>query len=301
MPSEKDILRRALGRLGRVPPEVLELSRHRVRENLKIDPRLTAPLPPPDAAPADLTVLRRPFYIGGAMALVCLLIVGGAFVRWRLERKPASPLMAESASPQNVESPAPVRSSRSGSDVPRPVASTVAKPKKAQPSRAATQPQAASPQAAGPPPIGAPRRRVQFTLLPPGEGKVILDRACGACHRAASVGLYHYATRAQYAEVVSRMIAMGAEVSEQEAPILTDYLFENLRAKPAPEVNTAARAILERACTGCHSLNGIENYSYDSEEPYRELVSTMVSYGATLSEAEKSTLIQYLFTTYGKR
>ena len=142
---------------------------------------------------------------------------------------------------------------------------------------------------------------MQFTLLPPGEGKVILDRACGACHRAAAVGSYHYATRAQYAEVVSRMIAMGAQVSEQEAPVLTDYLFDNLGAKPAPELDTAARAILERACTLCHSLNGIENYSYDSEDPYRELISTMVSYGATLSEAEKTTLIQYLFTTYGKR
>lgn len=97
------------------------------------------------------------------------------------------------------------------------------------------------------------------------------------------------------------MIAMGAQVTEQEAPVLTGYLFDNLRAKPTPEVDTAGQAILERACTGCHSLNGIENYSYDSEDPYRELVSTMVSYGATLTEAEKATLIRYLFTTYGKR
>jgi len=288
MPSEKDILRRALGRLGRVPPEVLSLSRQRVRENLTIDPRLTAPLPPPDATPADLTALRRPFYIGGAMALVCLLIVGGAVARWKLERRPASPLVAKSASPQTAESQVPVPPPRSSIAVLPPV--------RPQPSRAATQPQAAVP-----PPVQAPRRQLQFTLLPPGEGKVILDRACGACHRAASVGLYHYATRAQYAEVVSRMIAKGAEVSEQEAAVLTDYLFENLAAKPAPDVETAGRAILERACTGCHNLNGIENYSYNSEDPYRELVSTMVSYGATLSEAEKATLIQYLFTTYGKR
>ena len=142
---------------------------------------------------------------------------------------------------------------------------------------------------------------MQLAILPPGEGRVILDRACDACHRAASVGLYHYATRAQYAEVVSRMIAKGAEVSDQEAPVLTDYLFENLRAKPAPDVAMAGRAILERACTGCHNLKGIESFSYDSEDPYRELVSIMVAYGATLSEAEKATLIQYLFTTYGKR
>jgi cytochrome c5 len=296
MPSEKDMFRRALGRLGRVPPEVLGSSRQRVRENLKIDTRFTAPLPPLDDTPADLTILRRPFYIGGAVALVCLLIAGGAVVRWRLEKRPASPLVATSASPQTAEPEAPVRSLRSGIEARPPVASAVTKPKKRQASRAATQPQAD-----GPPPVQTPRRRVRFTILPPGEGKVILDRACGACHRAASVGLYHYATRAQYAEVVSRMIAKGAEVSEQEAPVLTDYLFKNLAAKPAPEVDTAGRAILERACTGCHNLNGIENYSYDSEDPYRELVSTMVSYGATLSEAEKVTLIQYLFTTYGKR
>lgn len=162
MPSEKDILRRAMGRLGRVPPEVLGLSRQRVRENLKIDPRLTAPLPPPDATPADLTVLRRPFYIGGAMALLCLFMAGGAVVRWRLERQSASSLAPKSASMQTSESQASVRSSRPAIEVPPSVTSAVAKPNKTQPSRAATQPQAA-----GPPPLQAPRRRVRFTLLPP--------------------------------------------------------------------------------------------------------------------------------------
>jgi cytochrome c5 len=294
MRSEKDTLRRALGRLGRVPPEELGLSRQRVREHLTIDPQLMARLPPPDATPADLTGLRRPFYIAGAMALLCLFVVGGAVVRRRLETRSASALVSKSASTRTSGSQA-VRSSRSGIELPPSVASALPNPSKTHPSRAPTQPQAA-----GPLPVHPPRR-VRFTLLPPGEGKVILDRACGGCHRAASVGSYHYATRAQYAEVVSRMIAMGAQVSEQEAPVLTDYLFENLGAKPAPEVDTKGRAILERACTGCHSLNGIENYSYDSEDPYKELVATMVSYGATLSEAEKTTLIRYLFTTYGKR
>ncbi len=96
MPSEKDILRRALGRLGRVPPEALGFSRQRFRENLRIDPRLTTRLPSPDATPADLTPLRRPFYIGGAMALVCLLIAGGVVVRWRFDSRSASTLAAKS-------------------------------------------------------------------------------------------------------------------------------------------------------------------------------------------------------------
>ena len=293
MPSERDKLRRALGRLGSVPPEKLGWSRGRVRRNLESERGPTAPLPPPDATPADLTVLRRPFYVGGATALLGLLMVGGA-VGWRFERR--------SASTRTVESQAMIQAPRPAIEAP-PVAPAPPKKQPAieAPVTAATQPQVTQPPAADAPPVQAPRPRVQLTLLPPGEGKVILDRACDGCHRAASVGAYHYATRAQYADVVARMIAMGAQVSEQEAPVLTDYLFKNLAAKPALALDTAGQALLERACTSCHDLNGIENYSYDSEDPYRELVSTMVSYGAPLSDAEEETLIKYLFTTYGKR
>ena len=97
------------------------------------------------------------------------------------------------------------------------------------------------------------------------------------------------------------MIGMGAPVSEEEADVLVDYLFNNLGIKPEPPVKTAGRAILERACTGCHSLNGIEKYAWSSVGPYKELVSTMISYGAVLSDEEKTTLIDYLFATYGKR
>ena len=290
MPSEKDLLRRALGRLGRVPPEALDSSRHRVRGNLKVNLRLTAPLPLPDATAADLSVLRRPFYIGGAVALVCLFVAGGVLVRSRFERRSASTLVAKSPSMQTNESQAPIRPLPSEIKALPSVKLALPGPNQKQPSRTATRPKAD-------PPVEAPRPQLRFTLLPPGEGKVILDRACGACHRAAAVGAYHYPTRAEYAEVVARMISMGAEVSSDEAPVLTDYLFANLAAKSDP----AGAEILERACTGCHNLNGIESYSYDSEAPYRELVSTMVSYGAALTEADKETLIRYLFNTYGKR
>jgi hypothetical protein len=97
------------------------------------------------------------------------------------------------------------------------------------------------------------------------------------------------------------MIGKGAPVSEQEADVLVDYLFDNLGIKTEPPVESVGRAILERACTTCHSLNGMEKYAYSSEDPYRELVSTMVSYGATLSDAETTTLVRYLFATYGKQ
>jgi cytochrome c5 len=245
---------------------------------------------PPDATQADLTSLRRPLYVAAAMASVCVLIVVGAAVQWRS----ASTLVPKPPSKQASESQPSAQRSPPGGKVSPSVTPASTKRNEQQPSNAAMQPVER-------PPAPAPRSQVRFALLPPGDGRVILDRSCGACHRAAAVGAYHYATRAEYAEVVSRMIEMGAQVSEQEAAVLIDYLFDNLGTKPEREVDTAGRAILERACTACHSLNGIENYSYDSEGPYTELVSTMASYGATLSEAEKTTLVRYLFATYGKR
>ncbi len=230
MPFERDILRRPLGRLGRVPQEILNSSRQRVRGNLEVNVRPGTPLPLPDATPADLAVLRRPYYIGGAMALVCLLIVSGAVVRSRLERRSAATPAAKSAATQTTVSPtpAPAPSRRSGVETPAPVIPAVPTPNRPRPA------------SAGPAPVEARRPPPRFTVLPPGEGRVILDRACDACHRAAAVGFYHYATRAEYAEVVSRMIAMGAQVSEQDAPVLTDYLFNNLAAKTGQEADTAS-------------------------------------------------------------
>jgi len=298
MPSEKDTLGQALGRLGRVPPEVLNLSRQRIRGNLSADRRQTTALPLPDARPADLSGLRRPFYLGGSV-LLCLCVVSGAFL-WKAEKGPASTLEAKSAARPTSESRMAVQTPQPQS----PIAPAPAAPAPVAPAPVAPTPVAPTPVAPAPvaPAVVQPRRpQPSFTVLPPGEGRVILDRACGACHRAAAVGFYHYATRAEYAETVSRMIAKGAQVSEEEFPVLTDYLFDNLAAKPGREADTGGRAILERACTSCHSLNGIEKYSYDSEDAYKELVSTMVAYGATLSEAEKTTLVRYLFATYGKR
>ncbi len=298
MRSERDSLKRALERLGRVPAEVLDSSRERVRRNLKASLRPIVPLPPPpDATQANLSALRRPFYVAAGMASVCALIVTGALVQWSPRTRSASKPPLQSASKQTPErnrqitQPLPVLVEESSK-----ASSKRSEPKKMRSARAATHVAVVET-----PPLQPSPSQARFTLLPPGDGKVILDRACGGCHRAASVGNSHFASRAEYAKVVSRMIGMGAPVSEQERDVLIDYLFDNLGTKPERSIDTPGREILERACTTCHSLNGIESYAYDSEDSYRELVSTMISYGATLSEAEKATLVRYLFSIYGKR
>ena len=68
--------------------------------------------------------------------------------------------------------------------------------------------------------------------LPPGPGKVILERACRSCHDLDEVTKFKdYWDRKQWQDTVGTMIAYGAEVDEREAKVLTDYLVEHLGRK----------------------------------------------------------------------
>ena len=84
--------------------------------------------------------------------------------------------------------------------------------------------------------------------LPDAPGKDVTVKACGTCHearRAASVRL----TREGWAAVIDGMQKRGAKVSEQEFPIILDYLATNfLGAALQPlNLNTATQIDLEAA------------------------------------------------------
>jgi cytochrome c5 len=68
-----------------------------------------------------------------------------------------------------------------------------------------------------------------------------------------------------------------------------------LRAVP----QTDGAAILQRACTTCHDLGGIDEFANSGEQATRDLVSTMVGYGAVLSAEEIDVLVAHLLATYG--
>ncbi len=82
--------------------------------------------------------------------------------------------------------------------------------------------------------------------LPDGPGKDVTVRACGICHeprRAASVRL----TRDGWAGVIQGMITRGAKVSEDEFPVVLDYLSTHFLGEAAEplNVNTAPQIDLE--------------------------------------------------------
>jgi competence protein ComEA len=84
--------------------------------------------------------------------------------------------------------------------------------------------------------------------LPDGPGKDVTVKACGTCHegrRAASVRL----TRDGWAAVIQDMQKRGARVSDEEFPVVLDYLATHfLGEAPQPlNLNTATQIDLEAA------------------------------------------------------
>jgi len=65
--------------------------------------------------------------------------------------------------------------------------------------------------------------------------------------------------------------------------------------------NAAGAAILQRACSGCHGADAIANHHFETADGYRDIVTTMIDAGAPVTPQELPVLVDYLFTTYGKK
>ena len=86
-----------------------------------------------------------------------------------------------------------------------------------------------------------------LTTLPPGSGKVIVERACLGCH-ALKVVTAKRATPQQWSTLVDQMVSRGAEVDDDEIETLVHYLSKNF---PPPSKTAQASA----NHNGAHPLN----------------------------------------------
>lgn len=62
------------------------------------------------------------------------------------------------------------------------------------------------------------------------------------------------------------------------------------------------RAILQNACASCHELTEVTKFRgyYDAAE-WRDIVVTMVKYGAPLKDKDVDVLVDYLAKNFGRR
>jgi cytochrome c5 len=70
--------------------------------------------------------------------------------------------------------------------------------------------------------------------------------------------------------------------------------------EPADRAAPDGRALLERVCTTCHDLGGLDAYKgYWGERQWADMVDTMIDHGAELDDAEVAVLVDYLTATFG--
>lgn len=84
------------------------------------------------------------------------------------------------------------------------------------------------------------------TVLPEGPGRDVTLKLCGKCHAAETVASVRHTPEA-WREVITRMVAAGAEGSEQELDTVARYLSTHFAADTQPplDLNTAPAIELE--------------------------------------------------------
>ena len=62
------------------------------------------------------------------------------------------------------------------------------------------------------------------------------------------------------------------------------------------------RTMLMTACTTCHELKEITKFrGFYTRDEWRDIVTTMVKYGAVVKEDDVPVLVDYLFKNFGKK
>ena len=97
--------------------------------------------------------------------------------------------------------------------------------------------------------------------LPPGEGKAIVERTCVSCH-ALKVVTAKRASKEQWSTLVDQMISRGADLSDDEAEIVVDYLAKNFGPAKEPDGG-------EKNHTQSGSMNTEPEYEPDFQRSIR--------------------------------
>ena len=120
------------------------------------------------------------------------------------------------------------------------------------------------------------------------KGEQIQNGACIGCHDLRPIQTSSMDKNA-WTKTVENMVEKGAKVSEQEFPLLVDYLV----AFHGPLPEGAGKKIMLNTCTVCHDLQRIKRTQQD-REGWEDTLSAMLNEGAMLSEEDFPVLLAYL-------
>lgn len=120
------------------------------------------------------------------------------------------------------------------------------------------------------------------------KGERLLNAACGGCHDLRPVQS-SARDKDGWNEVVQNMLQKGADVSDQDLPVLLDYLVEHYGPMP----DGRGKDVVLSVCTMCHDLKRIRQGRRSPEE-WMETLNSMLNEGAPLSDADYPVVLAYL-------
>jgi cytochrome c5 len=143
--------------------------------------------------------------------------------------------------------------------------------------------------------------------LPDGEGKAMVTSSCAGCHGLDLI-TGKQASKEEWAGVVDRMKTYGATLSAAQTTTMVEYLAKSFPPKGAAPAAAAggqggasdaeAKALLNGVCSSCHATDLTTSKKADKTE-WTGIVDRMKTYGATLTPAQTTLLVDYLAATYG--
>ena len=137
--------------------------------------------------------------------------------------------------------------------------------------------------------------------LPAGAGADVLIQRCVSCHESDIITSQRLSLTG-WTRSVDKMVRWGATITPAEREVLQPYLAAHFAPRPAPSHATAeaGAASYQRACLTCHDADIIEQQKL-SRTGWTRSVEKMMRWGATISDAEKEPLVDYLSSRYGPR
>jgi len=81
--------------------------------------------------------------------------------------------------------------------------------------------------------------------------------------------------------------------------IMLSLVLAGISLYAAEGAKVDAKALFEKKCSMCHSLDKPESKHY-SEAEWKSTVASMKQYGCPLTDEETNTIVKYLTENYGK-
>jgi cytochrome c5 len=140
--------------------------------------------------------------------------------------------------------------------------------------------------------------------LPDGPGAAIVTSRCIVCHEAEIITQQHLSL-AGWTNSINKMVRWGSQITPDEREVLQPYLAAHFGPKlaashagaaPAPAA-AAIEAKYKSACQVCHEANMIEQQHLSKAGWTRE-IDKMIRWGASVSDADKEPMAEYLASRF---